>query len=193
MLAAIVIGTIMVATAAPQNQISLGQPSNLPSATTIGGAYVYRVGGTDVAFADGGTGLSAASDDTVLVSSGAAWQAKAVGDCDDVAGSHLNYDTTTNAFSCGNTGNISGVAAGYKVARGSTSFDGSNPTTVATGLATVVSCDEALRRGSSALSTGTAFATHDAPSGANVDFYEWTIAGTASTGTETFDWICVGT
>jgi hypothetical protein len=32
--------------------------TDLPTALTIGGAYIYRAGGTDVAIADGGTGLS---------------------------------------------------------------------------------------------------------------------------------------
>jgi hypothetical protein len=32
--------------------------TDLPTATTIGGAYIYRVSGTDVAIADGGTGVS---------------------------------------------------------------------------------------------------------------------------------------
>lgn len=84
------------------------------------------------------------------------------------------------------------VAAGYKVARGATAFDGSNPTTVATGLATVVAMVVSLRR-TTALLTGTAFVTHAAPSGANVDVYAWDVTGNASTGTETFDWIAVGT
>lgn len=85
-----------------------------------------------------------------------------------------------------------GAAAGYKVARGSTALDGSNPTTVATGLTTVVSCTSDLLR-TTALTSGTALLTHAAASGANVDFYGWVLAGTASTGTETFEWICIGT
>lgn len=87
---------------------------------------------------------------------------------------------------------VSGVAAAYKIARGATAFDGSNPTTVATGLASVVSCTATLRL-TAQLTTGTAFVTHAIASGANVDFYAWVLAGTASTGTETFEWICVGT
>jgi hypothetical protein len=85
-----------------------------------------------------------------------------------------------------------GVAGGYKIARGSTALDGSNPTTVATGLTTVVSCAGTLIR-STAVSSGTAFLTHAAASGANVDFYGWVIAGSASSGTENFEWVCVGT
>ena len=84
------------------------------------------------------------------------------------------------------------VGAGYKIARGSTALDGSNPTTVATGLTTVVSCTGTLLR-NSAVTSGSAFLTHDTASGANVDWYAWILAGTASAGTETFEWICVGT
>ncbi|MCL4367557.1 MerR family DNA-binding transcriptional regulator, partial [Patescibacteria group bacterium] len=37
---------------------SLGILTDLPTATTIGSSYIYRVGGTDVAVTDGGTGKS---------------------------------------------------------------------------------------------------------------------------------------
>lgn len=59
-------------------------------------------------FANGGTGLSSASDDTVMVSNGSAWQAKTLTDC-DAATSAVTYDTTANAFGC-NT--ISGGGGG---------------------------------------------------------------------------------
>ena len=84
-----------------------------------------------------------------------------------------------------------GVAAGYKVARGATALDGSNPTAVATGLASVVSFTATVR--TTDASTGTAYVTHGAPSGANVNVYAWDKTGAASTGTETFDWVAVGT
>lgn len=41
------------------------------------------------------------ADDTLLVSNGTVFQAKAIADCDDSGGNHLNYDTATNALSCG--------------------------------------------------------------------------------------------
>lgn len=50
------------------------------------------------------------SDDQVYVGNGTVMQAKSVPDCDDVSGSHLNYDTATNAWSCGNSG---GAASGF--------------------------------------------------------------------------------
>lgn len=53
-----------------------------------------------IPFGDGGTGLTSASDDTTLISSGSAWQAKTIPDCTVTAG-HLNYTQSTNTFSCG--------------------------------------------------------------------------------------------
>lgn len=46
--------------------------TDIPTAITIGGAYVYRVGGTDIAVADGGTGLSAYAIGDLLYASGSA-------------------------------------------------------------------------------------------------------------------------
>lgn len=46
-----------------------GTPSiatDIPTAVTIGGAYNYRAGGTDIAVADGGTGLSAGTSGGIL-------------------------------------------------------------------------------------------------------------------------------
>lgn len=49
-----------------------------------------------------------ATDDRVLVGNGSAWQEKALPDCDDTGGSHLNYDTATNTFTCGTSGGAGG-------------------------------------------------------------------------------------
>ncbi len=49
-----------------------GVPSlatDIPTAVTIGTGYIYRVGGTDVAVADGGTGLSSTTINQILYSS----------------------------------------------------------------------------------------------------------------------------
>lgn len=86
-----------------------------------------------------------------------------------------------------------GITEGGKATvSGTASLDGSNPTTVATGLATVDQFVCTLNR-STAVSSGTAFITHGTPSNGNVDVYGWVLAGTASTGTESFDWVAVGT
>ena len=109
-------------------------------------------------------------------------------------GQTATYTSSSGTWGCTTVvgGDVVGAASGYKLARGSTALDGTNPTTVATGLSTVVSCAGTLLR-NTAITTGTAFVTHDAASGANVDWYGWVFAGTASTGTETFEWVCVGT
>jgi len=89
------------------------------------------------------------------------------------------------------------VAAGYKIARGSTALDGSNPTPVTTGLTTIVSATVSLR-GTSAPGVGTSVLTTGVSSG-TLNVYAWKVTGSgdctliASTGTETFDWIAVGT
>lgn len=54
---------------------------------------------TALPFAKGGTGLTAAALNTTPISTGIAWVATAVPDC-DAATSALNYDTTTSAYSC---------------------------------------------------------------------------------------------
>lgn len=51
----------------------------------------------------------ARTDDNALVANGTVWQGKALPDCDDSGGKHLNYDTATNAYSCGTSG---GAATG---------------------------------------------------------------------------------
>ena len=54
----------------------------------------------DLLYTHGGTGTSTAPDDTVLVGTGSAWAGALMADCDDGSG-FVNYDTATNAFSCG--------------------------------------------------------------------------------------------
>lgn len=90
-----------------------------------------------------------------------------------------------------------GVAAGYKIARGEAALDGSNPTTIATGLATVVSFVATLK-GTTAPGDNTSVLTVNI-NGTDVDVYAWKNTGgtdptlVASTGTESFYWIAVGT
>ena len=89
------------------------------------------------------------------------------------------------------------VAAGYKVARGETALDGANPTPVATGLATVIAFAATLK-GTAAPGTSTSTLTADI-SGATVNVYAWKPTATADTalvassGTESFYWVAVGT
>ena len=81
---------------------------------------------------------------------------------------------------------------GLKFARGVTALDGSNPTTIATGLTSIVGLALALNR-STALSSGTAFVTYNNISGGSFDIYGWVLAGTASAGTENVAWVAIGT
>lgn len=57
-----------------------------------------------LAVASGGTNLTSASDDSVMVGNGTTWQSKAISNCTDTAGNHLNYTASTNTFSCGTSG-----------------------------------------------------------------------------------------
>lgn len=68
-----------------------------------GRANLASVTGT-LGIANGGTGLTTAADDTVLVGNGTALQAKTVPSCTDTGGNHLNYDQSTNTISCGTSG-----------------------------------------------------------------------------------------
>lgn len=92
---------------------------------------------------------------------------------------------------------LSGVAAGYKLARGTTALDGSNPTPITTGLTTIVSFVAQLVQSTSP-GLGTAVLTHTSSGGA-VSVYAWKPTSAsdptliASTGTETIEWIAVGT
>lgn len=93
---------------------------------------------------------------------------------------------------------VEGVAGGYKLARGAATLDGSNPTTAATGLTTVVAC--------TVEGPAAAAVPGDDPQGAvgfinttNLDIYAWGTNGTdptpvASTNnTAVFYWVCIGT
>lgn len=95
-------------------------------------------------------------------------------------------------------GSVAGAAAGYALARGETALDGGNPTPVATGLATVIAFVATLK-GTATPGDSTAVLTANiAGAAGNVDVYAWKTNGTdptfiASTGTETFYWVAIGT
>lgn len=77
--------------------------------TTTGFSYALT---TPVTFGNGGTGLSSAADDTTMISSGSAWQAKAIPDCTDSSGNHINYTVSSNSWSCGTSSTGSGTLTG---------------------------------------------------------------------------------
>lgn len=87
------------------------------------------VAATILPFANGGTGLSTAADDTTMVSSGAAWQAKTLSNCTTTP---LGYTQATNLFSCLTT--LSGLASVSTTSL--TVGGGSAVTKISTGTAT---------------------------------------------------------
>lgn len=117
----------------PTNVASLGTTTTLLHGNASGAPTFGAVAlGTDVSgtlpFGSGGTGLGTAADDTTLVSSGSAWVAKALPTCTDTGGNHLNYDTSTNTFSCGTTSGITGTGANPTAVVGATAVNGSATT-----------------------------------------------------------------
>lgn len=121
----------------------------------------------------------------------------------DVANGNLYSNTgsaTSSTWSLLGTSSgsfVSGVASGYLLARGEAALDGSNPTPVATGLTSIVAAALTLS-GSSSPGVGTSVLTY-AVSGATLNVYAWKVTSDAdptliaSTGTETFSWIAIGT
>lgn len=62
-----------------------------------------------IGVANGGTGLTSWADDTVGIGAGGSlYQQKTLPSCADSGGNHLNYDASTNTFSCG-TSSSAGV------------------------------------------------------------------------------------
>jgi hypothetical protein len=90
-----------------------------------------------------------------------------------------------------------GIGANYKIARGETALDGTNPTPVATGLTNCVGF-VAMLKGSSAPGDDTSVLTAVIGAAGAVSVYAWkNTSGSdptlvASTGTETFYWIAIG-
>lgn len=91
------------------------------------------------------------------------------------------------------------VAAGYKIARGETALDGSNPTDIASGLTSIVACSASIKATAAPGSgDGTRVITYNTSS-ATLSLYGWApTSGTdptlvASSGTETVGWVCIGT
>jgi hypothetical protein len=66
--------------------------------------YVSLENHVPLPVAEGGLNLTAATDDAVPVGNGTTWQAKVLPNCVDTGGNHLNYTSSTNAFSCGTSG-----------------------------------------------------------------------------------------
>lgn len=110
---------------------------------------------------------------------------------------HLNGASLFNADEVDIKTAPSAVAAGYKIARGETALDGSNATPVTTGLTTCIAFVATLK-GSSAPGVGTSVLTA-VISGGDANVYAWKPTSNAdptliaSTGTESFYWVAIGT
>lgn len=74
----------------------------------------------------------AATDDNLAVANGTTWQLKALPDCDDSSGNHLNYDTGTNAWTCGTSS--SGGGSGGSALFTTTADAAANNTTAETSI-----------------------------------------------------------
>lgn len=92
---------------------------------------------------------------------------------------------------------VTSTTTGKKIVGGQQALDGSNPTTVATGLTTAEACTASIQL-TTAPGTGTSVITVSAGAGSSLNLYAWkvTAAGDAtliaSTGTESINWICTG-
>jgi hypothetical protein len=90
-----------------------------PALFTIGSSPVTTNGtlslsytvGQALPFANGGTNLTSAADDTVMLSTGSAWAAAAVPNCGSSTQA-LAYTTATNSFSCQTVTGSGGTPAG---------------------------------------------------------------------------------
>ena len=78
--------------------------TNTNANTECSGSTTYLDGEGNCDTLDGLEDFETATDDGVAVGSGSAFVTKVIPDCDDSSGNHLNYDTTTNTFSCGTSG-----------------------------------------------------------------------------------------
>lgn len=139
------------------------------------------------------------SAQNVMEGQGALWSIRTGGVLNIETGGALKFNDTdkTTALAAAVTTPVAGVAASYKVARGETALDGSNPTAAATGLTTIVACTASIKS-TSAPGVSTSVITYDT-STATLNLYGWKVTGAgdttliASTGTDTIGWVCVGT
>jgi hypothetical protein len=89
----------IVAGGTAANVLVSGGAGVAPTFTTINLASSNAVGASILPPANGGTGLSAATDDNVLVGNGTVWQSKALTTCTG-AGKAVTYDASANTFGC---------------------------------------------------------------------------------------------
>jgi hypothetical protein len=150
--------TNLNASALASGTVPLAQLSGITTSQLSGSAAITRAQlsiaagitlTTDVTgvlpLANGGTNLSAAADDTTLVSSGTAWVATAIPNCVS-ATTALAYTTATNLFSCQTlsvgSGTVTSVAmtvpTGFAISGSAITTSGTLGLTLSTELANLV-------------------------------------------------------
>ena len=151
---------------------------------------VFQVGGTTV------SGTAAELNVLAGVTPGTTAASKAV--VQDASSKVSSLDATVlKANGVTVTNAAIGVAASYKIARGETALDGSNPTPVTTGLATITGCSLTIKT-TTAPGVSTSVLSYDTSSG-TMNMYGWKVTSAiddtlvASTGTDTVGWVCLGT
>lgn len=108
----------------------------------------------------------------------------------------LSGVTATGSLKLGTANVALGASAGLKINGGEAAFDGSNPTSVAHGLTSCTAVITTLK-GTAAPGDNTSVITANI-NGANVDYYAWKNTGgtdptlVASSGTESFYWLAIG-
>lgn len=80
----------------------------------ITGLNAGNVSSGTLPVARGGTNLTAAADDNVMIGNGTTWQTKALPSCSGATTDKLLYNASTNTFSCGTDGS-GGVSSGATV------------------------------------------------------------------------------
>ncbi len=86
--------------------------------------------------AGGGTGITATSNDAVLVgnNAGTGYDRPALPNCTDSGGQHINYTTATGVFSCGTTGDGSGTGVFPMISEDGTAIVSASVVDYTTGL-----------------------------------------------------------
>ena len=148
-----------------------------------------------VAVKNGFAGCSGVNCDNVFTIGGTGTVASG-GTLTVASGGTLAIDSTATV-----TGLVTGPSnASYKVARGTITLDGSNPSSATTGLTAIVACTVTNKRSTAPGLDPTDFTIATAAVAGRLDVYAWkpTASGDATLiastdNDDTIDWVCVGT